>query len=363
MPDINGAWHLFLSLAPNCSGTLWILSSLRQRTKRNSSQSSFAGGIPGSARTLLAPNLARMTDLPSPLPSLGHRRISSPDNGAVRTDLLERVVVTTDASLQGWGAHCRGHLAQGVWTSVESRRSINWLELRAIYLALRTFHHLVSNSHVLVLTDNITAKAHVNHQGGTRSLSLMSEVLRLGLWSEIHLASLRAEHISGVTNLQADWLSRQRLDHAEWRLNPRLFHQITTRFGMPVLDLFATLDNAQLPRFISRFPSAQAEAVDALRSPWPPGLLYAFPPVSLLPRVIRKLLMEQAEIILVAPHWPRRPWFADLVSLSITQPWQLPQPQDALTQGTLRHPDLQWLRLTTWRLSGTCLGRSASLQT
>lgn len=89
-------------------------------------------------------------------------------------------------------------------------------------------------------------------------------------------------------------------------------------------------------------PSLHVEAIDALHSPWPPGLLCAFPPISLFSRVICKLLLEQAELILLAPHWPRRPWFADLVSLSVAPPWQLPQREDALTQGALRYPDLQW---------------------
>lgn len=92
------------------------------------------------------------------------------------------------------------------------------------------------------------------------------------------------------------------------------------RFGTPSVDLFASGDNHQLPRFFIRFPTPGAEAVDALRSPWPPGLLlYAFPPLPLIPRVIRKLLEEQTELILLAPHWPRCLWFADLMSLSMAQ--------------------------------------------
>lgn len=52
--------------------------------------------------------------------------------------------------------------------------------------------------------------------------------------------------------------------------------------------------------------------MDALRSQWTPDLLYAFPPIPLIPKVIRKLLHEQVKIVLLASHWPRRSWFADL---------------------------------------------------
>uniref|UniRef100_A0A2D4HXP4 RNase H type-1 domain-containing protein n=1 Tax=Micrurus lemniscatus lemniscatus TaxID=129467 RepID=A0A2D4HXP4_MICLE len=85
--------------------------------------------------------------------------------------------------------------------------NINWLELRAIHLALRSFKSGIVGQHVLILMDNVTAKAHINRQGGTHSLALLQEAERLGRWAETHL-SIRTEHISGVENIQADWLSR-----------------------------------------------------------------------------------------------------------------------------------------------------------
>lgn len=264
-----------------------------------------------------------------------------------------RVTLTTDASLFGWGAHLTPHFAQGRWSQRDLKKSINWLELRAIHLALRHFHRLVTGCHVLVLTDNVAAKAHVNRQGGTRSRTLMAEAQLLGSWAERNLLSLRAEHISGVNNRQADFLSRSTIDHSEWRLHPRLFREITHRFGLPVVDLFASPKNAQLPRFFSRYPSQGAEAADALRSPWPAGLLYAFPPLPLIPAAIRKLLQERAEVLFVAPHWPRRPWFADLVSLALSPPWQIPSDRIVLTQGDIRHPDPQWLQLAVWHLNAS----------
>lgn len=91
----------------------------------------------------------------------------------------------------------------------------------------------------------------------------------------------------------------------EWSLHPLLFKELTTHFGIPSVDLFASRDNNQTPRFYSRFPTPGAETVDALRSPWPPSLLlYAFPPLPLISRVIRKLLEERVELIFLAPHWP-----------------------------------------------------------
>ncbi|XP_070591658.1 uncharacterized protein [Erythrolamprus reginae] len=241
----------------------------------------------------------------------------------------------------------------GQWTMEElASVNINFLELRAVFLALLAFAPIVEGKHILILTDNVATRAHLNHQGGTRSQRLMEETMRLFNWAETHLASLTAEHIAGISNSTADWLSRATLDPSEWRLHPDLFYQLTQRFGVPLVDLFASSQNTQLPRFFTRFPDPRAEGTNALLSSWPPGLLYAFPPVNLIPRVVEKILHEEAEVILLAPYWPRRPWFADLVELSVSPPWRIPDQIISLSQGNLKHPDPQWLHLTGWHLKG-----------
>lgn len=166
------------------------------------------------------------------------------------------------------------------------------------------------------------ACAHINRQhghegpyqstGGTHSRSLMGETERLMLWTERHIFSLKAEHISGSLNLQADWLSRGHLAQSEWMLHPQLFQILCHKFRTPILDLFATAQNVQLLRYFSR-----------LRSPWPQGLFYTFPPIPLLPTVIRKPMVEQVDLLLVAPLWPRQLWIADLMGLSVKPPWRI----------------------------------------
>lgn len=49
------------------------------------------------------------------------------------------LVLTSDVSLQGWGAHLLDQVAQGLWSLEEQVNSINWLELRAVRLAFRHF--------------------------------------------------------------------------------------------------------------------------------------------------------------------------------------------------------------------------------
>ena len=48
----------------------------------------------------------------------------------------------TDASKKGWGAFCQGIPTGGEWTSEEKENHINILELKAVKLALMSFHSL-----------------------------------------------------------------------------------------------------------------------------------------------------------------------------------------------------------------------------
>lgn len=75
------------------------------------------------------------------------------------------------------------------------------------------------------------------------------------------------------------------------------------------IDLFASHLNHQLPTFCTRHAHPLAWATDSLSLNWSGLFGYAFPPISLLPRVLQKIKQESCKIILVAPLWPRQAWF------------------------------------------------------
>ncbi|CAJ0944859.1 unnamed protein product [Ranitomeya imitator] len=261
------------------------------------------------------------------------------------------LVVTTDASLLGWGAVFLHPSAQGRWTVRESRLPINILEIRAIRLALSRFHTLLAGHPIRVQSDNVTAVAYINHQGGTRSRAAMQEVSHILRWAETNHSTISAVHIPGVENWAADFLSRQGLASGEWELHPEVFRQICLRWGTPDVDLMASRLNAKVHNFIARSRDPQAIGVDALISPWHPFQLpYVFPPLPLLPKAIRKIKSEGVPVILVAPDWPRRAWYAELVRLVADVPWRLPDRPDLLRQGPICHQSSGALRLTAWLL-------------
>ncbi|XP_073406275.1 uncharacterized protein [Dendrobates tinctorius] len=208
-------------------------------------------------------------------------------------------------------------------------------------------------THVGIQTDNTTAVAYINRQGGTRSLPLMSIAGKILEMAEVHLLSLSALHIRGVDNSRADYLSRQALYQGEWVLSRHVFEMIASEWGRPEIDLFATRANRRVKRFASLYRSDNPDILDALQAPWTFQLAYAFPPMVLLPTVVRKIRQERARVILIAPFWPKRPWFSWLRAMSVTDPWILPLHQNLLSQGPCYHPQAKALHLAAWNLKGS----------
>ena len=250
--------------------------------------------------------------------------------------LKHALQIFTDASKEGWGAHLGEHTARGSWSVPESKLHINFLELKAVFLALKGFQHLCTARIVLVAMDNTTVVAYMNKEGGMRSGPLCALLWRLLTWCTNHQITLKARHIPGHLNVIADKLSRLgQTIQTEWSLLPEVFQQICNQWHRPQIDLFATRFNHKLPQFVSPVPDSLAVAVDALTLPWQDLDAYAFPPTAILGKVVEKLLDSPCKrIIMIAPGWPNMPWFWDLVTMSSgpSQPAQPAQSADTALQ-------------------------------
>ncbi len=87
--------------------------------------------------------------------------------------------------------------------------------------------------------------------------------------------------------------------------------------------------------------------VDTLAHEWPDALLYAFPSLSLIELILRRVRECGHTMILIAPYWPGRLWVAEIAQLLCDQPWPLPARSDLLSQvrGEIFHPSPQKLSL------------------
>ena len=266
--------------------------------------------------------------------------------------------IFTDASLSGWGAHVEpdGLLFHGVWTEDQSRLHINVLEMKAIFLSLSRAAHKVKNSTVLVSTDNTTVVAYIRHQGGTHFTELSEEAWNVLNLCFTHNIQLLVKHIPGrFFNTLADRMSRvDKPISTVWSLNQEIANKIFQIMDFPSIHLFATCLNHRLPFYVSPIPDQKALSIDALTMDWNHIHAYAFPPFHLIPAVINKVWLSQCKIVLIAPLWPDRPWFPELLGLLVSPPRvSLPVIPNLLAQlkGRILHQNPGHLQLHAWEFS------------
>ena len=260
----------------------------------------------------------------------------------------------SDASDVGWGAHLDRQIASCLWDAQQAALPINARELLDVQLGLYQSRSSLQGRMVAVFCDNTTAVAYLRKEGGTRSPllnTLAPEILRWTVSLSIRLAP---QFLPGSNYVLADALSRpHQLPHSVWSLTLTVFQSLRRLWPVQI-DLFATSANHRCSIYFSPFRDPMSAGTDAFLQSWDGLQAYAFPPVAILPHVLAKLLASMGtELTLVAPHWAQRPWFSDLLQLSLAPPVILPARQDLLRLPRSRHlsPDLSRLRLHAWRLS------------
>ena len=81
--------------------------------------------------------------------------------------------------------------------------------------------------------------------------------------------------------------------------------------------------------------------------------LYAFPPFSVVARVLQKIQEDSGTLLVILPLWPTQPWFPSALRLLIRPPLLLPRLPLVLPQDPSRmHPQAHKLVLTAMMLSG-----------
>ena len=224
----------------------------------------------------------------------------------------------------------------------------------AIFYALQHFLPLVRDTSVAVFSDNTTALAYLKNQGGTRSAVLNRTAQELLRWTELHSVTLLPQFIMGRNNVLADSLSRpNQILGSEWTLKMPVFHQLRQRWPVAI-DLFATSLNHRCIPYFSPFHDPNSIRTDAFLQQWNGWQAYAFPPYALIPAVLKKLRSSSGVLMtIIAPYWPERPWFPELLELVVDSPVALPLDKDLLSQLHFhrQHLGLSRLALHAWRLS------------
>ena len=271
----------------------------------------------------------------------------------------------SDASDVGWGAIVGEHQVSGVWTPSQRELSINLREMMAVQKGL--------------LRVQLSSQ-----RQDDRSL------LRQCHDSRLPQAIGRHEVSGPVPQGEGDSpVGRIYEDHASSPVHPGVSqHESgssqsaqpgdrigvdTTPGGGPGSSPPVAGDHRPIRDLTdSKAPSVLCSSVGTQGSGGrciPPALdnlqAYAFPPIAIIRRVLLKLrASHHCDLTLIAPFWPQREWFPDLLELLSDIPIELPKRRDLLRQPHFHrfHENLPMLRLTAWRLSSDSPVRQASLK-
>lgn len=261
--------------------------------------------------------------------------------------------IFSDASLTGWGAACATSRTHGWWSEEDRSLHINALELKAAFYALKSFAFAYRDCDILLRLDNTTALSYINRFGSVRFPLLSSIAKDIWQWCEEKNIFLFASYIPSSENVVADGESRRLNTNTEWSLSESAFRAVLHRFGPFEIDLFASITNTKCDTYVSWHPDPGSFAIDAFTLSWEGFFFYAFPPFILLTRVLRKIIDDRAEGVVVVPWWPSQPWFP-LFQRMLTEEPLILSPSNNLLSTPLRsqHPAANSLSLAAGKLSG-----------
>lgn len=229
------------------------------------------------------------------------------------------ITIESDASLLFWGSVCNGQKARGKFTSSERVYHINVLELLAVEYALKSFTGNSFGQNILLRVDNKAAISYLNKFGGCRSSEMHKVAKRIWEWCASRSHTIYATYIASKDNCIADSLSRKDAYFSEWRLGNYYFQKLCNEFYLPEVDLFASYANTQCAMYCSWQPDPGCAFVDAFTISWNNRRAYAFPPFSLVAKVLQKINKDKATIIVVAPNWQSQPWYPKFLHMATSK--------------------------------------------
>ena len=113
---------------------------------------------------------------------------------------------------------------------------------------------------------------------------------------------LEIEWIPRSENETSDYLSRL-VENDGWEISLFILSQIQSKFGNLQVDWFASNYNAKLQNFYPRFWNPSCSGVYAFSEFWGNQFELFVPPIAVMCRVIKKMIVDKAYGVLVLPCW------------------------------------------------------------
>ena len=229
----------------------------------------------------------------------------------------------TDASNLGWGAPLCLHKQElqtcaQPWTLQEKNLHITHLEALASAEAVKQLlQHIHSCSTLQINTDAVCVAW--AWKKGSKVPNINNPILHMQSLAAHKHIKIQAQHIPGVTNQRADWLSRHP-DPKSYQLNRTVFHKVCQHFNFhPNIDLFANRRNRQVKTFCSWRADLLSKG-NAFQISWSNYRCWLNPPWDIIPRCLQKVQEDKATALVCLPIWMSAPWWRTLLHLLKTAP-------------------------------------------
>ena len=233
---------------------------------------------------------------------------------------------------------------------------INILETAAAYSAVKIYCKHLQNTTIHLKLDNTATMVSLNKQKGA-NITVCNIIKKIWEFCMDRNLWIFASNIPSKGNKTADKESRKLRHSLEWALHQWVFDKIVQKFCLPDVDLLASRANFKIKPYISYYPDPEASSVNAFASKWSGRKFYAFPPFSIIARIISKIDKEQANGILIVPIFTTQAWFSRLLRLLLEKPLLLPDTNRALffPYSTKDKPMMVKAKLMACHVSGNLL--------
>ena len=114
------------------------------------------------------------------------------------------IEMTTDASLNCWGAVMGSSSTGELFSDEETQNHISVLELKAILFGLESLARHIRLAYIKILCNSSTAVACINKFGTSHSGKCNTLTKQIWKWAQENENWLSATHIPGIQNTEAD---------------------------------------------------------------------------------------------------------------------------------------------------------------
>ncbi|KAA6365359.1 MAG: hypothetical protein EZS28_039114 [Streblomastix strix] len=233
-------------------------------------------------------------------------------------------MLTTDASPQGWGAmliydNLIELIQHNYWIEKEAEMTSNAQEINAIYQELHRFEQVLKKMQVrivLIRSDNTIVVYDIRKWKAKEYLIKgIRQVFYLVKRLQLQITTI---HIKGKLNSTTDSLSRL-CRSGDYTPKDGMIQMICKTWNYkPQIDIFASQYNKLINNYVTvDLNDLETHFHNAFNYKWSKVKLYSYTPIPVLNRVLQKMILDNAEEIIIPPIWSEQSWYTKLMNLSI----------------------------------------------